>query len=240
MSQESLAKKKGIADIVFLIDISGSMGPCLEALKSNIGTLVDFMVKPGANASASVSDWRIKVCGYSDFNADGANWWEERPFSRDVSQVRSDLASLSLKGGGDEPESLLDGLWKVAKMPAANKGESADENSWRYRSDAARVVVVFSDASFHLTTSLPEASGATFDDVANAIQEARLRLQVYAPNADCYMDLSSVDKCKWINIGDLSNAVEAMKEFTANTANFTETLKALAKTITQSVETPAL
>jgi len=91
MSQESLAKKKGIADIIFLLDISGSMGPCIEALKSNIGTLVDYMVNPGPNAEAVVKDWRIKICGYRDAKADGSAWWQEAPFTNDVVQVRADL-----------------------------------------------------------------------------------------------------------------------------------------------------
>ena len=47
MSQDALGKKKGVADIVFLIDVSGSMQPCLDALKENIGVLVDHMVNPG-------------------------------------------------------------------------------------------------------------------------------------------------------------------------------------------------
>ena len=109
MIQESLAKKKGIADIVFLLDVSGSMRPCLEALKANIGVLIDTMVNPGPNAAAVVKDWRIKVVGYSDVEADGPEWWQEFLFSNDVFEVKSNLAALSLKGGGDEPESLLDG-----------------------------------------------------------------------------------------------------------------------------------
>ncbi len=238
MTQASLSKKKGIADIVFLIDISGSMGPCLDALKANIGTLVDYMVNPGENAEAVVKDWRIKVCGYRDANADGSQWWVEQPFTNDVSQVRSDLASLKPAGGGDEPESLLDGLWKMAKLPAANKGEAADGNTWRHHHDAARVVIVFTDASCHMTTS--EAGGATFDDVAREVMAARIRLSLYAPETDCYHTISAIDKCEWEAVGTLSDAVEKMKEFSSNSANFKKTMEQLAKSITVSSTTPTL
>lgn len=240
MAQDALGRKKGIADIVFLIDISGSMQTCIDALKNNIGLLVEHMVNPGPNASAVVSDWRIKVCGYRDASQDGSLWWEENDFTADVSQVRADIGALEAKGGGDEPESLLDGLWKLAKMPAAAKGEVADAKSWRHYHDAARCVIAFTDASCHMVTSIPEAGGAGFDDVAREVMAARLRLSLYAPETDCYQTVSAIDKCEWEMVGSLSDAGERMKEFTANTENFKKTMEQLAKSISVSSTTPTL
>ena len=240
MAQDSLGRNKGIADIVFLIDISGSMQTCIDALKSNIGVLVEKMVNPGANASAVVTDWRIKVCGYRDASQDGSMWWEEKGFTSDVSQVRADIDTLEADGGGDEPESLLDGLWKLAKMPAAAKGDVADANSWRHYHDAARCVIAFTDASCHMVTSIPEAGGASFDDVAREVMAARLRLSLYAPETDCYQTVSAIDKCEWEMVGSLSDAGEKMKEFTANTENFKKTMEQLAKSISVSSTTPTL
>jgi hypothetical protein len=241
MTQKSLGPKSGIADIVFLIDVSGSMQSCLDALKNNIGTLVDQMTNPGPNAEAIVKDWRIKVCGYRDANADSSKWWEEMPFTNDVSQVRSDLSSLNADGGGDEPESLLDGLWKLSKMPASDKGQTGDSNAWRHRHDAARCVIVFTDASCHMVTQAPEAGGASFDDVAREVMAAHLRLSIYAPEADCYQDsIGSIDKCEIEFIGSLSDARERMVEFSSNTANFRKTMEQLAKSISVSSVTPTL
>ncbi len=240
MAQESLGRKKGIADIVFVIDVSGSMGACLSALKTNIGTLVDCMVNPGANAEAVVKDWRIKVCGYRDALADGSAWWEEHPFTNDVGQVRADLSSLEPKGGGDEPEALLDALWKIAKLPAAGKGESADGGTWRHHHDAARCVIVFTDASCHMTTHSAEAGGASWEDVAREAMAARLRISLYAPETDCYQTISGIDKCEWEQVGTLSDAQEKMEEFSRDTANFRKTMEQLAKSISVSSTTPTL
>ena len=240
MEQDALGKKKGIADIVFLIDVSGSMGKCIDALKNNVGVLVDSMVNPGPNAEAVVKDWRIKVCGYRDAKVDGADWWEEKPFTSDISQVRADIATLEAKGGDDEPESLLDGLWKLAKLPASAKGEPADGSTWRHHHDAARCVIAFTDASCHMTTSAPEAGGANFDDVAREVMAARLRLSLYAPEADCYQTISAIDKCEWEIVGSLSDAQEKMVEFSANVANFRKTMEQLAKSISVSSTTPTL
>ena len=55
-------------------------------------------------------------------------------------------------------KSLLDALYRVASMEASPKGAQFEETSkWRYRRDAARVVVVFTDASFKETMSILEA-----------------------------------------------------------------------------------
>jgi hypothetical protein len=40
---QSRAKTKGVADIVFVVDISGSMAPCIDALRQNIETFVNTL-----------------------------------------------------------------------------------------------------------------------------------------------------------------------------------------------------
>lgn len=234
MNQEALGKKKGVADIVFLIDVTGSMKPCLDALKANIGFFVEHLTHPGPNAESMLKDWRIKVCGYRDAAADGDKWWEERPFTSDLAQIKADLASLQPMGGVDEPESLLDGLWKLATMPAGAKGAQPDPNTWRYQSDAARCVLAFTDASCHMTTSAPEAGGAQYEDVEREIIAARLRLSIFCPEADCYHTLSSIPDTEVEMIGTLDTAVKEMEKFTSDTENFRKVLDQLTRTITAS------
>jgi len=240
MGQESLAKKRGVADIVILLDVTGSMGKCIDALKKNVEVMVNSMVNPGPNADSVVADWRIKVAGYRDYGSDKQYWWEEFPFTRDTTEVKANLGKLEAKGGGDEPEGLLDALWVLAKMPVTDKGQE-DVNCWRYRSDAARVVIVFTDASCHMTTLIPDAGGAGFEDVAREVMSAKLRISLFCPEADCYTaDMSMIDAIEIETIGSLTDAVEKMDEFTSNPENFKNTLKALAKSISASSVTPTL
>ena len=42
------AKTKGVADIVFIVDVSGSMKPCIDALRINIEAFIDSLSKGGA------------------------------------------------------------------------------------------------------------------------------------------------------------------------------------------------
>ena len=121
MVQETLDKVKGVVDIVFLLDITGSMQPSIDALRDNINGFVKSLAEPDANGGSPVKDWRIKVVGYRDASSDGAQWWEEFPFSTSVNEVKSQMAILEAKGGGDEPESLLDALYNVAKMPSTER-----------------------------------------------------------------------------------------------------------------------
>ena len=232
MQQQAPAKKKGSADIVFLLDVSGSMQPCINALKNNIGEFIDYLTNPGPNAQAVVKDWRIKIAGYSDYVADGDEWWQEFPFSSDADQVKDNLSDLAPKWGGDEPESLLDALWKLSKMPETSRETTPEPGAWRHRSDATRVVIIFTDATFHSEVAIPEVQGAKSEDVAREVMAAGIILSVFCPEADCYHDLAMIDSCEVNFVGDLENAVENMESFTADIENFKKTLEQLAKTVT--------
>jgi hypothetical protein len=242
---QTRAKTKGVADVVFLIDVSGSMAPIIDALRRNIEAFVDSLSAGGANNAAPVRDWRGKVVGYRDIEAassEGVEWIEDHPFVRDTAALKAQLASLKAQGGGDEPESLLDALYKVATTEATPKGsQSEDPNKWRYRSDAARVVVVFTDASFKETLSIPEAKGGSLQDVANVVMANRIILSLFAPNFEGYDRLSQIDKSEWEVVEyEGLNAQEALQKFTGDPANFRTTLKQLAASVSRSAETVAL
>ena len=238
-------KTKGVADIVFVIDVSGSMTPIIDALRKNIETFIDSLSRGDANNAAPVKDWRGKVVGYRDIEhaeAEGLPWIEDNPFVRDAVALKAQLAGLRAAGGGDEPESLLDALYKVATTEASPKGaQSEDPNKWRYRSEAARVVIVFTDASFKETMSLPEAKGGNLQDVANVVMANRIILSLFAPNFEGYDRLSQIDKSEWevVEYEGLSPQ-EALQKFTADPVNFRTTLKQLAASVSKSAETVAL
>lgn len=61
MVQQKIKKIKGIADIVFCVDFSGSMKNCIEGLKENINAFVLSLEKSDPN---KVIDWQIGFCGY--------------------------------------------------------------------------------------------------------------------------------------------------------------------------------
>ena len=239
------AKTKGVADIVFMVDSSGSMAPCIDALRTNIEAFIDSLSKGEANNAPPIRDWRGKVVGYRDVEAaqsEGIPWIVDAPFVRDTNELKAQLAALKAEGGGDEPESLLDALFKASSMEASPKGsQTEDPNKWRYRSDAARVIIVFTDASFKETMSIQEAKGGSLQDVANVIMANRIILSLFAPNFEGYDRLSQIDKSEWevVEYEGLSPQ-EALKKFTSDPVSFRTTLKQLAASVSRSAETVAL
>jgi hypothetical protein len=234
-------KTRGVADLVFLIDVSGSMAPIIDALKRNIELFIDSLSAGEGNNVSPVRDWRAKAVGYRDFDEDPQPF-VDNPFVRDVAALKAQLTGLVAEGGGDEPESLLDALFKIANMGQMERGAQSDDASkWRYRSDAARVVIVFTDASFKESMSIPEARGGGVADVTNAMVNNRIILSLFAPDMPGYDQLSQIDKSEWEAISYPGlNPQEALAKFTQDQANFRNTLRQLAASVSKSAETVAL
>src|SRR5262249_36336221 len=129
-------------------------------------------------------------------------------------------------------------LYKIANMGQTEKNDAANPNKWRYRSSAARVVIIFTDASYH--EPLAEPRGAQLDDVVTALMSNRIILSTFAPDMPCYAKLSEVDKAEWNIITGGSTPQESLASFTSNRENFRETMKQLAKTVSKTAEVPLL
>lgn len=234
MADQSSTKVKGVADIVFLLDVTGSMQPCIDALKLNISRFIDTLTTEDANNANPVRDWRAKVVGYRDFTVD-AEPFVDSVFVRDPGALKRQLDALKADGGGDEAESLLDALFKIATLPASGPQESADPEKWRHKHEAARVVVVFTDASYKPAMNIPEASGGTWQDVANQCTQNRILLSLFAPDMECYNDLASIQRSEYFPIPG-ANPQQALADFTADQTNFQKTLDQLARTVSKSAE----
>ncbi|HEV7221696.1 MAG TPA: vWA domain-containing protein [Pirellulales bacterium] len=237
-------KAKGVVDMVFLVDVTGSMQCCIDALKNNIAQFIDSLTSRDANNSSPVKDWRAKVVGFRDFTDSGSEPFIDNAFVTSPEELKSQLSKLQADGGGDEPESALDAIYRVAIMEQTAKDAQAEPNKWRYRSSAARVVILFTDASCHETMSLPEARGGTFDDVFNVVQSNRIILNIFAPDMECYNKLAEVDKSEYEAIpydsSDPHGAQAALEKYTSDQKNFRRVMDQLAKSVSKSAETPAL
>lgn len=235
------ARRRGVADIVFLLDLTGSMTPCIDALKANIGVFIDGLDQGVGNQASPLKEWRAKIVGFRD--------WEfctepfvDNPFTRDADELKVQLAPLQLEHSVDEPESLLDALFKLANMGATEKGvQNEDPARWRYRSDAARVVIAFTDAPYKEPMQLPEAAGGGVQDVSNALVQNRIILSLFAPDLPCYDLLSQVDRCEWevVSYPGL-DAQESLARFTSDPDNFRNTLRQLAASVSKSATTVQL
>lgn len=226
-------KVKGVVDIVVMLDATGSMQPCIEALKENVHAFIQSLTEKDANGASPVREWRAKVVGFRDFSADGSDAFQDHLFVDSPEDLREQLRDLKAEGGGDEPESLLEALYKVATLSATGRDEAPQPDSWRYRSDAHRAVIVFSDASFR--RELVEPAGATIEDVLNAIESNRLVLTIFAPDVEHYTELATVDKCEFHAVKGGATPQESLEIFSKDRAKFQETLQKLGRTLSQTV-----
>jgi len=226
-------KVKGVADIVFLIDITGSMSGCIDALKDNIERFIDFLTTEGSN-DAVIKDWRGKCVGFRDYEDNSSNWLEDNPFVRDASQLKGQLRKFKADGGGDEPETLLDAVYAMGSMSETSPSAETP-HQWRHKRDAARIIVIFSDASFKRKMFIPQAKGGDVSDVITLIHEKRLILSIFAPDLPCYDDLATADKSEFMPVVGLGLA-----EITNEPAKFQQTLKQLAASVSKSSATPEL
>lgn len=256
MTEEAKPKIKGVVDIVVLMDVSGSMQECVDAVKQSVSTFISVMTSSDANNSSPIKDWRLKVVGYRDAEKD-TDWYVDNPFVRDVAGVQAQLSApaMQARGGGDEPESLLDALYKVASMGEAGVQDGDDPNLWRPRGQAARAVIFFTDATFKTVMSLPEAKGGQLPDVVTRLAGAKVILCGFHPEWSGYDELGTIDKSQLVTVATVAEfpaiaglgkegaegkaaqvaAVEALRAKASDTANFTKILEQLAKSLSKSV-----
>lgn len=239
-------KMHGVVDMCFLLDATGSMQPCIDAVRDNIKTFIASVTSEGENGGITLTDWRACVCAYRDYDYEtehAKEWMVMNNFTSDVDELYRQLDNLQAKGGGDEPESLLDALFQVINRGSTGKEETPQEDKWRYPSAAARCIIVMTDAPFHETMSVPGAEGGTVADIRNLMQQERIRLSLFAPEMSCHYDLSMADKCSYDAIeveespdpqATQSARVKALAEYTGNQANFQKVMELLAKSVSQS------
>jgi hypothetical protein len=259
-------KTKGVVDIVILMDVSGSMQRCIDAVKNSVSVFVAGLEAKDANNESPIKDWRIKVCGYRDHQpkpgTTDENWFLDNPFVTDVASVQAQIAGAHMRasGGGDEPESLLDALFKIAKTEQAGMQDEVDPLKWRARGSAARATIFFTDATFKSPMTIPEASGGGVGDVITALMGAKIILCGFCPEWEGYHELASVDRAEIQFVARLDEnpalaglgkpgeegrsasiaAIEALNSKASDHTAFTKIMGQLAKTISKSVAVEAV
>lgn len=245
---ETRPSARGIADIVFLLDATGSMRPCIQAVRESISGFVAELERHSASGVPLIRDWRARVVAYRDRPDNPADWIEEHPFVNTAHELAWQLGGLSAHGGGTEPESLLDALYHLVTAPPGNPSTPKGRMSWRPRGRAHRFVIVFTDATYHPTFHTDSRLGpvelCTIDDVRERIQDAGLWLHLFTPDFDCYGALSEIDRCKWVPIplaGDPKDdfdwgtiGARSLRQYVTQRASFDEVLRQLGRSISQS------
>lgn len=117
-------------DIVFLVDATGSMGPCINGVKDNIYNFID-----GLKNNGETVNWRAKIIHYRDVELPGEVSYFSNDFTNDQ-EILNEQLNFNASGGGDEPESTLESIYKTIK-----------ETKWSDNKNTSRVLITFTDAT---------------------------------------------------------------------------------------------
>lgn len=99
-------------DLMFIMDLTGSMGLWLNEARKNVRLIVEEISdnNPGAKI-------RLSFIGYRDFNdAKEQRNYDTIEFSEDINKFDDFLGGLDCYGGGDEPEDVVGGMDQALKM----------------------------------------------------------------------------------------------------------------------------
>ena len=171
------------ADIVFLIDTTGSMSDEIYNVKQNVGYFVDALNDKGVSASLALID-------YQDIYADGydstrvhkngkSNWFY------DVESYKVAISNLYLGYGGDTPECAVDALETARLLDM--------------RASAGKVFILVTDANYKVANRYGIPSMAAEIEL---LKNAGVTCAVVSPSGykNTYYDLYSETNGVWANI----------------------------------------
>lgn len=102
------------ADIVFIIDTTGSMSGEISSVKSTITQFVDELKNRGIIANLALVDYKDITSDGLDSTVvhmnGGSSWF------MDTQDYKDEISSLRVSGGGDRPESVVDALEEARNL----------------------------------------------------------------------------------------------------------------------------
>ena len=99
-------------DLMFIMDLTGSMGVWLEEAQKNIKNIIEEIMdnNPGSKI-------RISFVGYNDFlGPNEIRVYNSKEFTEDVNEIKDFISGLDCSGGGDIPEDVVGALKEALKM----------------------------------------------------------------------------------------------------------------------------
>ena len=146
-------------DIVFVIDVTGSMSGVIETVKNATLTFHEELREKLAENHRIINHLRVKVAWFRDYYADGNEAYGESDFMS-LPEQKEDfynfVSGLRATGGGDAPETSLEALTQAMRSDFIQDGK-------RKR----HIVLLFTDAPAHpfeqretLTSAAQEAGRA--------------------------------------------------------------------------------
>jgi Mg-chelatase subunit ChlD len=205
-----ILKGKRSADIMFVLDCTGSMKGEIEAIKDAITDFADTIQSEGIRVRVGLVEFRDRLNReeHRIINFDG------KPFTANPALFRAEVAKLRAGGGGDEPESSLDAILLALSQP--------------FTTGANKVIVLVTDAPPHI----PDKEAQSIEQVIQAVSDAQIQqlylvIRTQDTNSQVYLKLLEKTRGMAFELGK-------GEDFRTRAEDFKRTLMALGKTISQA------
>ena len=215
---------KKCADIVFLLDASGSMTPCIEGVKRNIEKLVGYFHSDTQNTwdvrlgFLAHSSWRhlhnlssIAISGFPLIEAvyknRGGN--TDAFFTPKIDTFKTALAAVKTEGD----ETTLVALDVALDFP------------WRPAESCHRALIVLTDEAIETGEDV-EMQKAQLDNLVRKIHRKRIKLFIVAPQSDAFDRLSMADRCEYEVISEQNDGLRK--------TDFAQLMDAIGKSVSVS------
>ncbi|MBE9009039.1 VWA domain-containing protein [Pseudanabaenaceae cyanobacterium LEGE 13415] len=195
------------ADILFVLDCTGSMQGEIDAVRDAITSFADTIQSQSVRARVGLIEFRDRLIGEEQ----RVVLFDGEPFTSNPTVFREQVAKLRAKGGGDEPESSLDAVLLALDQP--------------FDPSANKVIVLVTDAPPHI----PDATVQNIDQVVQKMREITVD--------QFYVVMKTNDSRSQVYLrlleGRRGLAFEIGKgdDFRTRAEDFKRTLMALGKTI---------
>ncbi|HPN44364.1 MAG TPA: VWA domain-containing protein, partial [bacterium] len=141
------------ADIIFVLDVTGSMGNIINAVKNNIIEFADSLSQRNV-------DYRLAMVTFLDIIENAY------PFTSNVNDFKNLVAQQNAHGGGDAPENSLDALLRASQ--------------YDFRVNAKKIIIWLTDVNYHIADNV---TSQTIQQVVNALLEKELLVHAIGPES---------------------------------------------------------
>jgi hypothetical protein len=202
--QSSLSAPRGLkyaVDIVFCIDVTGSMTPIIDQVKANALRFYDDVQSNLTAKGKNVDQLRVRVIAFRDFAADGAAALDESPFFTlpdDRASFSEFVDGLVAEGGGDAPESGLEAVAVAIDSPWTTTGDRRRQVIVVWTDQPAQPLnpsVLPADLSSRVPADFSALTDA-WEDEQGRMGSSSKRLILFAPDGPGWSDISGV----WENV----------------------------------------
>jgi len=209
-----------LADIVFTLDTTGSMGFAIDAMKRTITQLADIYLEARIDTRLGVIQFRDRVTFGDSENGNATReriLFDGSEFTSDPHKFRDGVEFLRALGGGPEEESSFDALALAAR------------SDWR--DEANRIIIHITDAP----PQQPDREVSTIDQLVDILSDAmidQLHFIVPSNNMD---DFERLAETKSDGMDGSNFATVTWTSVTDDVEDIIEKLRKIAKTSSGSV-----